>query len=209
MPQTLWIRPLGAGQPISGWRVHTLARLVDGMAPPPVVLSTGITRDRRPPTADERTTAQSFLRWHRATLLLKCSDLDPEQLARRPVHTSALSLLGLVRHATESERFWFRVVMAGADAPPLYSSESGHDQTFEVAGATPDSVAQAFDAWHAEVGFGDRLVQAAPDLDSLGNEPGEGPVSLRWVLAHLLEEYARHNGHADLLREQIDGTVGL
>jgi hypothetical protein len=85
--------------------------------------------------ADERTTALSFLRWHRATLLLKCSGLDVQQLTCRPVSTSALSLIGLVRHATESERFWFRVVMAGDEAPPLYSASGGDDQTFDVAGS--------------------------------------------------------------------------
>jgi hypothetical protein len=175
----------------------------------PFAVKTSITRDRRPPMADERTTAQSFLRWHRTTLLLKCSGLDMQQLTCTPVSTSALSLIGLVRHATESERFWFRVVMAGNEAPPLYSSSGGDDQTFDVADLDEGGIVRAFDAWRGEVRFSDRLVEAAPSLDITGDEPGEGPVSLRWVLAHLLEEYARHNGHADLIREQIDGAVGV
>jgi NTP pyrophosphatase (non-canonical NTP hydrolase)/uncharacterized damage-inducible protein DinB len=173
------------------------ASLVDG---------SGISRGKRPPRADERTTTLAFLRWHRETLRLKCADLEPAQLARQPVGRSALSLLGLVRHAAESERFWFREVMAGEDGPPLYPSP---DLAFDVAGANAQTVAQAFEAWRAEVEFAERFVETAPDLDVTGNEPGEGPVSLRWVLTHMLEEYARHNGHADLLREQIDGTVGL
>ena len=73
----------------------------------------------------------------------------------------------------------------------------------------PVPTVEAFHAWHTEVAFADRFIDAAPNLDIVGTEPGEGPVSLRWVLAHMLEEYARHNGHADLLREQIDGVVGL
>jgi len=159
-----------------------------------------ITRSRRPARADERVTVLAFLQWHRETLQLKCADLTPEQLAERAVPRSGLSLLGLVRHAAESERFWFRQVMAGEDVKPLFPD------AFEVADADVD---QAWDAWQTEVAFADRFVAAAPDLDVAGDEPGEGPVSLRWVLMHLVEEYARHNGHADLLREQLDGTVGL
>lgn len=109
-----------------------------------------------------------------------------------------------MRHAAESERFWFRRVMAAEHALPLFP-----DDAFDVAGADAHTVTRAFDAWKAEIAFADHLVEAAPDLEVVGNEPGEGPVSLRWVLAHVVEEYARHNGHADLLREQIDGTVGL
>ena len=161
-------------------------------------------RSRRPTLADERTTALAFLRWHRETLGLKCAGLDPAQLSRPAVGSSALSLLGLVRHAAESERFWFRRVMAAEDVPPLFSGDA-----FDVAGADAETVSRAFEAWEAEIAHADRFVEAAPDLGTVGHEPGEGPVSLRWVLAHMVEEYARHNGHADLLREQIDGTVGL
>lgn len=117
-----------------------------------------------------------------------------------------MSLLGLLRHAAESERFWFRQVMAGEDVAPLFPAP---DDAFTVKGADADMVAQAWDAWREGTAYADRFVAAAPDLDVAGDEPGEGPVSLRWVLMHLLEEYARHNGHADLIREQIDGTVGL
>lgn len=169
-------------------------------------------RDRRvarPPLADERTMLAAFLGWHRDTLELKCSGLDAEALARRAVGRSALSLLGLLRHAAETERFWFRQVMAGAQAPPLFASATGPDGAFDGAVADPDLVAQAWQAWRAEVAFAERFTAEASDLETTGHEPGQGPVSLRWVLLHLLEEYARHNGHADLLREQIDGAVGL
>ena len=181
----------------------------DSMSTTPLVTSSAVSRRRRPPQADERTTTVAFLRWHRETLKLKCAGLEPAQLARRSVGSSALSLLGLVRHAAESERFWFRQVMAGQESPPLFSSAAAPDGAFEVAGADAQMVAQALQVWQAEVAFADRFVDAATDLEVTGYEPGEGPVSLRFVLAHMLEEYARHNGHADLLREQIDGAVGL
>jgi uncharacterized damage-inducible protein DinB len=171
--------------------------------------SSGISRGKRPTQADERTTTVAFLSWHRETLKLKCADLDPAQLTRQSVGSSALSLLGLVRHAADSERFWFREVMAGEELSPLFSSPAVPDGAFDVTGADAQAVAETFRAWQAEIAFADRLVDAMADLDVTGNEPGEGPVSLRWVLTHMLEEYARHNGHADLLREQIDGAVGL
>jgi uncharacterized damage-inducible protein DinB len=151
----------------------------------------------------------AFLRWHRETLKLKCADLEVAQLARRSVGQSALSLLGLVRHAAESERFWFREVMAGHAPTPLFASPDNPEGDFDVAGADDQTVTQAFAAWEEQVAFADQFVDSAPNLETVGHEPGEGPVSLRWVLVHMLEEYARHNGHADLLREQIDGVVGL
>ncbi|MFJ3846400.1 DinB family protein [Streptomyces albidoflavus] len=162
-----------------------------------------VSRAKRPTRADDRTTAAAFLSWHRETLALKCAGLDAAELARRAVGSSALTLLGLVRHAAESERFWFRRVMGGEDAGTLY------DDAFDIAGADQAMVRRAWEAWQTEIAYAERLVGSADDLDVLGEEPGEGPVSLRWVLAHMLEEYARHNGHADLLREQIDGTVGM
>jgi uncharacterized damage-inducible protein DinB len=171
--------------------------------------SSGIRRVKRPPQADERTTLVAFLRWHRETLKLKCAGLEPVQLAERSVGRSALSLLGLARHAAESERFWFRRVLAGQEVSPLFSSPSAPDGAFDVAGANAQIVVDAWAAWQAEVAFADRFIDSAPGLDVIGIEPGEGPVSLRWVLMHMVEEYARHNGHADLLREHIDGAVGL
>jgi hypothetical protein len=174
----------------------------------PTTEGVGASRIKRPPRADERTTTLAFLRWHRETLELKCSGLTPAQLADPAVGSSALSLLGLLRHAAESEQFWFRHVMAGAEISPLFSAKSAGG-AFDVTDADAAMVAEAWEAWRTEVAFADSFVAAAPHLDVAGDEPGEGPVSLRWVLMHMLEEYARHNGHADLLREQVDGQAGL
>jgi 3-oxoadipate enol-lactonase len=159
-------------------------------------------------TGDERSMLVEFLGSQRATLELKCTGLDVE-LSRRSVEPSTLSLLGLVRHLADVERRWFRRVMAGQDAPPLFSSEANPDQDFDGAVPDPAVVAEAWEAWRAEVAFADGFVTDAPDLDIVGDDSWRGTVSLRWVLIHMVEEYARHNGHADLLRERIDGAIGL
>jgi len=157
---------------------------------------------------DERAVLVGFLRWQRETLEMKCAGLDAADLARRSVDPSTLSLLGLVRHMAEVERSWFRRVMSGQDAPPHFSSDTDPDGDFDRAVPDPEVVAEAWDVWRAEVAFADRLVAEAPDLDITGNERWRGAISLRWVLVHMVEEYARHNGHADLLRQRIDGAVG-
>jgi uncharacterized damage-inducible protein DinB len=164
-----------------------------------------------PPTrADERATIVGFLRWQRETLEMKCAGLDAASLARRGVEPSTLSLLGLVRHLADVERGWFRRVLAGQDAPPHFGSATDPDEDFNGAAPDPALVAEAWQVWRAEVEFADRFVAEAPDLDITGKvpDPWRGPMSLRWVLLHMVEEYARHNGHADLLRQQIDGRVG-
>jgi uncharacterized damage-inducible protein DinB len=163
-----------------------------------------------PPRADERATLVGFLRWQRATLELKCADLDAAALARRAVAPSTMSLLGLVRHLADVERGWFRGTMAGQDAPPHFRSATDPDGDFDGAVAEPEVVAQAWQVWRAEVAFADRFVAEAPDLDLTGkiSDAHRGPMSLRWVLVHMVEEYARHNGHADILRERIDGRLG-
>lgn len=123
-----------------------------------------------PPRADERATLVGFLRWQRDTLELKCSGLDAANLARRSVDPSTLSLLGLVRHMAEVERSWFRRVMAGLDAPPLFYSDTDPDGEFDRAAPDPDLVAEAWDVWRAEVASAERFVAEAPDLDITGNE---------------------------------------
>ena len=165
-------------------------------------------RFRGPATGDERRMLLGFLGDQRATLELKCAGLDRE-LVRRSVPPSTLSLLGLVRHLADVERRWFRRVLAGQDVPALFSAEDDPDRDFHGAVSDPAAVAEAWQAWRAEVGFADRFAAAAPHLEIEGEDSWRGTVSLRWVLIHMIEEYARHNGHADLLRERIDGARGI
>jgi uncharacterized damage-inducible protein DinB len=160
----------------------------------------------------ERATLVRYLRDRRLTLELKCSGLDAAAMARRSVEPSNLSLLGLVRHLAEVEQHWFRRVLAGQDVPRHYRTEANPDAAFDGAVPDPQVVAQAWDTWRAEVGFAERFVAGAPDLDVAGRydtgTSGQGTIPLREVLVHMIEEYARHNGHADFLRERIDGRVG-
>jgi hypothetical protein len=171
-------------------------------------------REDGPRMGDERTTLVEALRCQRLTLPMKCSELDAEQMARRAVPPSTLSLLGLVRHLAEMERGAFRVLMAGEDAPRLYISPSDRDGDFDGAVGDPRVVEEAWDAWRREVAFAEEFVAAAPDLELVANDAanqhgsGGGGITLREVLLGTIEEYARHMGHADLLREQIDGRLG-
>lgn len=160
-------------------------------------------REAGPPPHDERSTLVTYLRRYRLTLELKCADLDATGLAARSVPPSSMSLLGIVRHLADVERTWFRRGFAGQDAPPLFWSADDPDGDWDGAVADPEVVADAWAAWHAEVAFADDLV-ARHDLA----DPGAGDQQLREVLVHLVEEYARHCGHADLLRERVDGRVG-
>jgi uncharacterized damage-inducible protein DinB len=164
---------------------------------------------------DERTVLAGYLHDYRLTLELKCAGLDAEAMARRSVEPSDLSLLGLVRHLSDAERYWFRQVMAGQDAPSRYRASAGdeHDRAFSEAVADPAAVALAWDYWRDEVAFAEGFVDETVDIDLtqpyVGRGGHQGQVSLREVLVHMIEEYARHIGHADLLRERIDGRVGL
>lgn len=171
-------------------------------------------RESRPRLGDEQTTLVAALRCQRLTLEIKCSGLDAEAMARRAVEPSTMSLLGLVRHLAEMERATFRMLVAGEDVPRLFCSDADRDGDFD--GAVPESrvVAEAWEAWRAEVDFAERLVAEAPSLDltcddsSNRHGSGGGLISLREVLVGMIEEYARHMGHADLLRERIDGRLG-
>jgi hypothetical protein len=171
-------------------------------------------RENGPRLGGERVTLAESLRRQRLTLELKCSGLDAQAMARRAVEPSTMSLLGLVRHLAETERATFRVLMAGQDVPRLFCSETDRDGDFDGAVPDPAVVAQAWQAWRAEVEFATRFVASAPSLDITGEDPenrhgsGGGPISLREVLVGMIEEYARHMGHADLLRERIDGRLG-
>jgi uncharacterized damage-inducible protein DinB len=154
----------------------------------------------------ERAVLTGRLRDQRLTLEMKCSGLDAAALARRSVPPSDLSLLGLVRHMADVERSWFRRAMAGQDAPLHYRTPDAPGGDFDGAAPEPETVAEAWATWRAEVAFGERFV-AENDLGATA-ETDRGTIELRDVLVHMVEEYARHNGHADLLRERIDGRVG-
>jgi uncharacterized damage-inducible protein DinB len=165
-------------------------------------------RTEAPARGDERSTLIGFLRWQRETFELKCSGLDATAMARRAVEPSTMSLLGLVRHMADVELGWFRRTLAREDAPRRFRTEANRDEAFDGASADPELVAEAWAAWRAEVAFAESFVAAAPDLDVVGQNMDGWEMSLRWVLVHMIEEYARHNGHVDLLRERIDGAVG-
>jgi uncharacterized damage-inducible protein DinB len=153
---------------------------------------------------DERGTLVGYLRRYRLTFEMKCAGLDAEQLARRSVPPSDLSLLGLIRHLASVEHNWFRREVAGRDIPRLFVTDDDRDADFHGAVADPAVVAQAWQAWREEIAFADELLAGRPDLGQLGRTG----YPLRQVLVHLIEEYARHCGHADLLRERIDGRIG-
>jgi hypothetical protein len=155
----------------------------------------------------ERDTLVDYLRYQRQTLELKCSGLDAAAMARRSVEPSNLSLLGLVRHLAGVEQYWFRDVMAGQKVSRHYRTDADPNGDFNGAAPDPDIVAHAWATWREEVAFAERLVSEAPDLGVRASHD-ERTIALREVLVHMIEEYARHNGHADFLRERIDGRVG-
>jgi hypothetical protein len=171
-------------------------------------------RENGPTLGDERTTLIENLRCARLTLEMKCADLDAEAMARRAVEPSTMSLLGLVRHLAEVERGTFRVLMAGQEVPRLFTSETDRDGDFDGAVADPQVVAEAWEAWRAEVDFAERFVAEAPSFDITADDAenlhgsGGGLMSLREAVIGMIWEYARHMGHADLLRERIDGRIG-
>ena len=157
--------------------------------------------------ADERTSLEQWLDYHRATLLWKCTGLTEEQLRQRSVPPSGLSLLGLVRHMTEVERWWFRMHGAGEELAFPYDPDSvGLDFT-EVDSA---DAAANLDAFVEECNLS-RAAVKDKSLDDVVPSRGDHPErtrDIRWIYVHMIEEYARHNGHADLVREAIDGATG-
>jgi uncharacterized damage-inducible protein DinB len=163
-----------------------------------------VERTEPPLAAQERQMLDAWLEFHRDTLAAKCDGLAGDQLRARAVPPSSLSLLGLVRHMAEGERQWFRMVLGGEQVPYHYYTDECPEAEFDVDGA---DVAEAFETWWSECADARRRAAAAPSLDVTGTQDGK-EFSLRWIMIHMIEEYARHNGHADLLRERIDGTVG-
>ncbi|GAA4563132.1 DinB family protein [Micromonospora coerulea] len=160
-----------------------------------------------PLLAGERETLRAFLDFHRATLALKCAGLTDDELRRQSSPPSTLSLLGLVRHMAEVERAWFRRVINGEDVPLVWSETGDYQEAYDARAADRSA---AFEAWQREVEHARRIEREAESLDVTGHQVRWGEdVSLRLVMLHMMHEYARHNGHADFLREAIDGTVGV
>jgi hypothetical protein len=173
-------------------------------------MMTAMTTKRTDPpnVADERTLLEGFLDFHRDTLALKCEGLTDAQLREASAPPSELTLLGLVRHLAEVERGWFRHVLAGEEAKPLYYSDEDPDGEFHRLDAAVTE--ESFGTWRAEVAHARKLA-AGRSLDDIGSRVRRGEreeYSLRWIYIHMIEEYARHNGHADLIRERIDGATG-
>ena len=161
--------------------------------------------DDIPRNDDERSTLLAFLEWQRETLARKCAGLEPTQLRIRSAEPSTLSLLGLVRHMADVERGWFRRTLAGEDIADRYSSDADPDGDFDnIEAADAD---EAFASWHEECGRADEIISRRA-LEATGHHRTGREVSMRWILNHMIEEYSRHNGHADLLRERIDGATG-
>jgi uncharacterized damage-inducible protein DinB len=162
-------------------------------------------RAEPPYVLNERAMLDAWLEFHRMTLLLKCEGLDDAARQARPVPTSKLSLHGLVRHMTEVERGWFRRTLLGDDSPPRVSGDPAVEDS-ELVPLDDADWATDLARWQAECDRS-RAAAAAHQLDDTGLREGE-PCSLRWIYVHMIEEYARHNGHADLIRELVDGQVG-
>jgi len=155
--------------------------------------------------AGEREALQSWLDYHRATLLFKCQGLTSEQLALRAVAPSTMSLLGLVRHMVEVERAWFRRRFDLQDAPPMYCTDAEPDGDFDL--ADPAAAEADFATFRHECDLADDAARGRSLEDTFVTSRGT-TLDLRWIYLHMIEEYARHNGHADILREQIDGVTG-
>ena len=175
---------------------------------PETNLSVKIENPQRPDPpleADERTMLNAYLDFQRETLALKCAGLS-DRHSEKLIPPSGLSLHGLVRHLAGVERWWLRQQFAGEDVPILYYSDDDPNQDFDSLDGDFD---EALAVWRRECDRSREIVAAAPSLDATGTRRQTGDsFSLRWVLLRLIAEYARHNGHADLLRERIDGAIG-
>lgn len=158
----------------------------------------------------EKATLREYLDNYRLTIEMKCGGLDAEQLARRSVPPSTMSLLGLVRHLAYVEHRWFQQALQGRDEPGPFTSADDRDADFNAAVADPAVVEEAFATWKQQIAAANDWYDALDEADLGRTVPvhGEETASIRDILVHLVEEYARHAGHADLLRECIDGRTG-
>ncbi|MFI6478906.1 DinB family protein [Nonomuraea sp. NPDC050663] len=165
-----------------------------------------MTRAETPHIAPEYETLKAFLDHQRDTLAWKCEGLGDEELRQQNIEPSPLSLMGLLRHMADVERGWFRRVIAGENAPPHFWHADGSETDFTK--AADDTRESAFALWREEVAAS-RAIGEKVTLDDVVVHPRSGgEYSVRWIYVHMIEEYARHNGHADLLRERIDGATG-
>lgn len=164
------------------------------------------TRPEPPLTGDERAMVAIWLDYQRATLEWKCEGLDGRDLVRRGVPPSVLSLLGLVRHMTIVEWFWFeRIFRAGNETKPISTVD---DPDADFNDVSPDRARSDLELFRRQCEVSRDIVSAAGGFDDIAASTARGEISLRCIMIHMIEEYARHNGHADFLRELIDGTVG-
>ncbi|HEX5405839.1 MAG TPA: DinB family protein [Pseudonocardiaceae bacterium] len=164
-------------------------------------------RPTLPLTGDERSTLIAFLDWHRATFELKCSGVAEDRLSDKSIEPSNLSMHGILRHLTGCERWWFGMQFAGEDLPMLYYSDDDPDQDFD---SLDGDFGEALAAWRAECDRSRTIVAGVSTLEQTGTRFRDGAAfSLRYLLVQMIAEYARHNGHADLLRERIDGAAGV
>ncbi|HXA74128.1 MAG TPA: DinB family protein [Acidimicrobiales bacterium] len=164
-----------------------------------------VTRPEPPLVGDDRTMLPTWLDYQRATLLWKCELLEGDALVRRSVPPSPISLLGIVRHMTLVEWSWFERVFAATGTPRPISTE--HDEDADWNDLDPVRAMEDIELFQRQCDISRGIVAAAQSMDQLAADARDD-VSLRWIMVHMIEEYARHNGHADLLRELIDGAVG-
>jgi hypothetical protein len=176
-------------------------RAVVTPAPWPVARQVTIPRH-----ADERTMLSASLDYHRESIEMKCDGVPPQRLSERSCPPSTMSLHGLVRHLAGVERWWFAVNFAGLELPLLYYSDDDPDQDFESLDGNP---LEALEVWRSECQRSREIVERASGLDDRGALARDGSYTLRWLLLRLIGEYAQHAGHADLLRQGIDGATGI
>ncbi len=169
-------------------------------------MSPAVTRRDPPFEADERTMLNAWLDYHRATLLQKCEGLDPSLLVRASVPPSSLSLLGLVRHMMLVEWWWFEHIFADGPTPEPIATDVDSDADFNL--LDPDRVDADMAAFLHQCDHSRVIVEGTDSLNVCSSSSDREARELRWIMVHMIEEYARHNGHADLLRECIDGSVG-
>jgi hypothetical protein len=165
-----------------------------------------VIREEPPYRSNERASLEAWLDYHRATLLQKCDGLTGAQLATASVSPSNLTLLGLLQHMLLVEWWWFEHVFADESTPEPF--DTGEDPEYEFTHLDPAGVETMKAAFEAQCNRSRAIAGAAQDLDECSSSSERTTRDLRWILVHMIEEYARHNGHADLLREAIDGVVG-